>query len=89
LQLLIKWELSNFFRKYNKKRNAEVDFSLSSNESSDENLLNLNYTIGKIINDYNLDLKVNDVVDYLIYDQEITINNDDLKILCWDFYKNL
>lgn len=82
LKLLIRWELLNFFNKYNIKRVAEVDFSLC-NSKTIENELNVDFFIKKYIIDFKLDLKIEEVYDYLIFKTYTEENLNELKVLCW------
>jgi hypothetical protein len=96
LYYLIRWQLQNFFRKYNIKRKAEVDISqaifkpitIKSDSSEIRQLVDF---INNTIITYDLHVNNSDVVELLVFNNKKLKYDDSLiyeiKFVSWMIYK--
>lgn len=83
VQSLIKWDLLNFFNKYNVERVAEVDFSLCNKYEIKDAEISLDFLIKKYIIDFKLNLEFEDVYDYLNFGIYNPNQLEELRVICW------
>jgi hypothetical protein len=102
LHLLIRWNLSNYFRRWNKERKTEISLdgiaSLSSIPIKERNSLIIYVDeVEKIVKQFNLNIEKDDIENFVFYstknDNKEILNNllkkysFEFKLISWFLYK--